>query len=115
MTEPPEVTLYQYDGEDVRKITEAEPFDSRLGLILVASAEHDLTWEDVSITKIDFLVNGKLFDSYSKTEPDNNDNRYIQCELNSLRPGAYKVQAIATDSDGSVGKSPVVEIVIKPK
>lgn len=112
--EPPRVTLFQYDGEDVHPLTEEKPFDSSVSKVLVAEAEHKL-FDDLKIVKLEFHANGKLIGTYSKTEPDYNDNRLIQCDLRSLPAGTYDVYAEATDSDGAVGKSATVRIVIKPR
>lgn len=114
ITKPPEVTLYQYDGEDLHRITEETPAKPSSELNLVAEVEHDL-FADLNIVKIDFFANGKLIETYTQDGPNHNGNRYIQWELKTLPPGRYKVQAVATDSDGSIGKSAVVEIVITPR
>jgi hypothetical protein len=111
---PPVVTLRNYDGEYLHDLTEDKPFEFLPGSSLVAQLEDDLI-EDLNIVKIDFFANGKLIESYAQSGPNDNDNRYIQWDLAGLKPGTYKVQAIATDSDGSVGKSAVAKIVIKER
>jgi uncharacterized repeat protein (TIGR01451 family) len=115
ITEPPVVTLYQYDGEYTRKITDSEPFDSRVSLKLVAGAEYEQFGQDSKIVKLEFYVDGKLFDVWQRDNTNSEAHSHFQTELNKLAPGSYEVFAVVTDSDGSMGKSATVRISIKPR
>ena len=68
---------------------------------------------DARVVKVDFFANGKLIDNWVQNDPNDTEDRYVECHLTSLADGRYEIQAVATDSDGSIAKSAVVEIVIK--
>jgi hypothetical protein len=110
-TRPPLVALQQQNGEFFSRVTSEEPFNSRLGRTLTVQAEHEWEWKDAQIVKVELFVDGKLFDSWTRPSSDSEEYSY-QFDLTSLSDGTHKVQAVAEDSDGSVGKSPEVDIVI---
>jgi hypothetical protein len=84
------------------------------GSTLVASLE-DNRFEGLDLAKMELYANGKLTDSYVASNPRDYDSRYIEWDLEGLEPGRYRIQIVATDTDGSIGKSYVVEIVIQKK
>lgn len=126
LRKPPVVTLHHYqrrepkEGEEPHEAADMSPlptnliFDLSAGATLVSAVEDDL-YEDLSIVRLDFFANGKLIDSYVQSGPNHNEIRLIEWDLASFEPGPHKIQMIATDSDGSIGKSEVVEIVVKKR
>lgn len=110
---PPQVTLNFYDGEYLLPLTEgkASTYLPKLRFLATVGTAHVI--EDLNIVKTDFYADGKLIYTDTQQGRNSTDNEWVECPLAGLAPGTYKVQAVATDSDGSVGKSAVVEIVIK--
>jgi uncharacterized repeat protein (TIGR01451 family) len=113
VTEAPEVKLYQYDGETFFQLSPGnDTFDSTRGSTLAAEAKH-LSHRDGRIVKMDFFVNEKPVCTYVTTDFESYPYPTMPCSLRDFAAGTYKVQVVATDSDGSIGKSSLVEIEIK--
>ncbi len=109
---PPIIMLFRDEGEDTVPLVPDQANDFSAGATLVAEAEENM-FEGLNIVKMDFYANGKLMESFVATNPIDPENRRIGWDLAGLEPGRYKIQVVVTDTDGSIGKSPVVEIVIK--
>jgi hypothetical protein len=105
--EPPEVQLYWFDGEYSRDFEDGATFKvSKLNL--VAAASHRRSFEHADIAKIEFLVNGKSILTLSESDTDS-----MSCLWTNISPGLYKLQAVATDTDGAIGRSRVIEVKIE--
>lgn len=107
MMEPPKTWLSWFDGEFVRDFDTAKPFKVS-ELILAAAADHEFS-NDARIIKIEIFANGLPIctdDSPSAL------GLAADC-LWKPSPGKYRLQAAATDADGAVGKSDLIEVIIE--
>jgi hypothetical protein len=112
----PIIKLHRDQGEE-KEFTSLQPgqlIEFSAGDSLVASMEENM-FEGVNLAKMELYVNGKLTDSYVASNPGDDQSREIQWDLEGLEPGRYRIQIVVTDTDGSIGKSYVVEIEIKKK
>ena len=110
----PIIKLYHNQGEEMNQLEPDQLAEFSEGETLVASLE-DNRFEGLDLAKMEFYANGKLADSYLATNSSDPKSRSIEWDLAGLEPGRYRIQIVATDTDGTIGKSDVVEIVIKKK
>jgi hypothetical protein len=110
----PIVKLYHNQGEEMSQLEPDQVVVFAVGATLVASIEENM-FNGLNLAKMELYANGKLTDSYVASNPRDYDSRYIEWDLEGLEPGRYRIQIVATDTDGSIGKSYVVEIVIQKK
>ena len=106
ITDPPKPSVSWYDGEYSRGFEPGQTFKANeLVLMYVAEYEHTFGAE---ITKIEVQANGTTV--CTDTAPV-----FGGAEACVWRPapGKYKLQVIATDADGAVGKSDPFEITIE--
>jgi hypothetical protein len=98
-----------YDGKYLRDFEAGKPLKVPNGLTIHASAGYEDTFFDTDIVKTQIFVDGVLVCTIDEaTQPRNEFN----CVWRPS-PGRYKLHAIATDVDGMVGKSEVIEVVIE--
>ena len=76
-------------------------------LVLVPSADHREVGHDAKISKLEVFVNGRRL-----CTDDSPQLGYGECIWNPS-PGKYRLQTVATDEDGAVGKSDEIEVVIE--
>jgi uncharacterized repeat protein (TIGR01451 family) len=114
LRKPPVLSLNTYDGEDTHRLVDGQVIDLSTDSTLYAGVE-DTMIEELNTVKLEFFANGKLVYTYVASGPKDIEDRYIDWDVAGLEPGRYKVQAVATDGDGSIGKSALVEIEIKKK
>ena len=70
---------------------------------------HENQMYAADIRKIEILIDGKVV----CTDNDPQDPGLNTDCVWTPAPGRYKLQAVATDVDGAVGKSEVIEVVIE--
>jgi hypothetical protein len=105
----PTAKMYWYDGEYLRQFEADKPLKVQNGLTLHASAVHESSFNQAEIVKTEIFVDGVLVCS-------TNESTRAMDEFNCVwrpSPGRYKLHATATDVDGMVGKSEVIEVVIE--
>lgn len=105
----PVTKMYWHDGEYLREFEPGKPLKVQNGLTLHASAVHEDTFVDADIVKAQVFVDGVLVCTIDETTR-------VWHEFNCVwrpSPGTYKLHAIATDVDGMVAKSEVIEVVIE--
>jgi len=105
---PPIPSVRWYDGEFL------QPFESgktlkTTELVLVASAQHENQMYAAEIRKIEIFIDGKV--ACTDNQPEHPGLR-TDCVWRPA-PGRYKLHVVATDVDGAVGKSEVIEVVIE--
>jgi uncharacterized protein DUF11 len=103
---PPATTLSWLEGESRRDFDTSKPLKVS-ELVLVGAGEREQFY-GADVKKVEIFANGELLCS---------DDSLIfgvggEC-LWRPRPGKYKLQAIATDTDGAVGKSNLIEVIIE--
>jgi hypothetical protein len=76
-------------------------------LLLLPSAEHMEVGHDAKISKLEIFANGLRL-----CTDDSPQLGYGEC-LWKPSPGKYRLQTVATDEDGAVGKSDEMEVVIE--
>lgn len=108
----PLIKLYHDHGEEMNLLEPNQVVDFAAGSTLVASMEENM-FDGLDLAKMELYANGKLTDTYVPNPDDK--SREIQWDLAGLEPGRYRIQIVVTDTDGSIGKSYVVEIGIKKK
>ncbi len=103
---PPEIDLVWFDGESWNDFEAGKPYRVR-EFILVGRAENEITY-GAPVKKIEIFVNGALIctDNYPGSANDGD------CVWRPA-PGKYKLQAVATDEDGGVGKSTLIDVTIE--
>ncbi|HEV7683121.1 MAG TPA: hypothetical protein VGO68_13410 [Pyrinomonadaceae bacterium] len=110
----PIVRLYHNQGKKMSRLEPDQPAELSAGETLVASLEQD-RFEGLNLAKMELYANGKLTDSYVASDSSGPTSRNIEWDLAGLEPGRYRIQIVATDTDGTITRSDVVEIVIKKK
>jgi hypothetical protein len=106
MMRPPEAHLRWFDGEYSREF-EAGKSMKFSELVLLPSAEHREVGYDVKISKLEIFLNGIRLCTDDSPQPG-----YGEC-IWRPSPGKYRLQTVATDEDGAVGKSDEIEVVIE--
>ena len=106
MMEPPRANLRWFDGRYSREFEPGKPFKDRV-LILLPQAHHEID-HGAKIAKLEVLVNGERI----CTQDSPTHGFGGQCFWKPT-PGKYKLQTLATDQDGAVGKSEVIEVMIE--
>lgn len=104
----PTTSLAWYDGEYLQQFEPGKVVKAS-ALSLVPSAEHEYDVYAAKIAKIDIFIDGVLY--CTEKEPIV-PNSGFECVWRPA-PGKYKLQAVATDVDGMVGKTEVIEVVIE--
>jgi len=103
---PPETNLVWFDGESWNEFEPGKPFRVR-ELILVGRAESELMY-GAPVKKIEMFANGVLICTDNYPGSANTGD----CVWRPA-PGKYKLQAVATDEDGGVGKSALIDVTIE--
>lgn len=106
MMRSPEAHLRWFDGEYSREF-EAGKSMKFSELVLLPSADHREVGHDAKILKLEIFVNGLRL-----CTDDSPQLGYGECKWRPS-PGKYRLQTVATDEDGAVGKSDEIEIVIE--
>ena len=106
MMTPPEARLRWFDGEYSREF-EAGKSMKLSELVLLPSADHSHVGHDAKISKLEVFVNGVRL-----CTDDSTQTGYGEC-IWKPSPGKYRLQTVATDEDGAVGKSDEIEVVIE--
>ena len=104
MIDPPKPLLRWFDGEHTQEFEPGKTFKVNQ-LILLAVTDG---WSQVEVTKFEVLVNGV----HLCTDDSPTLNYAEECRWTPA-PGKYKLQVIATDIDGGVGKSEPIEVIIE--
>jgi len=103
---PPATTLYWSDGESPHDFDTSKPMTVS-ELILVGAGERQ-EFYGAEVKKVEIFANGELLCA--------DDSPVFgvggECVWRP-RPGKYKLQAVATDADGAVGKSALIELTIE--
>lgn len=108
MMEPPKARLTWFDGEYAHNFEDGKTFKVN-ELLLVASAGHEQMGNDAEINKIEIFANGALVCTDDSPTPFGFSGECVW----KPSPGKYRLQVVATDSDGAVGKSEVFEVTIE--
>jgi hypothetical protein len=109
LAQPPHVELRWFDGQYSQSFEDKKSFKvEELLLLPGASPEGEGA---ANVVKLEVFKDGKLFCSQAV---NNNIFASAKCQWNGIRPGRYQFQAVATDEDGAVGKSPVITVTITP-
>jgi hypothetical protein len=106
MMRPPEAQLRWFDGEYSREF-EAGKSMKFSELVLLPSADHREVGHDAKISKLEIFVNGVRL-----CTNDSPQLGFGEC-LWKPSPGKYRLQTVATDEDGAIGKSEEIEVVIE--
>ena len=106
MMAPPQADLRWFDGEYSREFEPGKPFKVNQ-LILLPRADNKIG-HDAKITKLEIFANGERI----CTEDSPTLGFGEECAW-TPSPGKYKLQTVATDEDGAVGKSKVIEVIIE--
>lgn len=106
MMRPPEAHLRWFDGEYSREF-EAGKSMKLSELVLVPSADHQEVGHDAKISKLEIFVNGLRL-----CTDDSPQHGWGECTWRPS-PGKYRLQTVATDEDGAVGKSDEIEVIIE--
>jgi hypothetical protein len=106
MMRPPEAHLRWFDGKYSREF-EAGKSVKFSELLLVPSAYHPEIGHNAKISKLEIFVNGLRL-----CTDDSAQLGYGECTWRPS-PGKYRLQTVATDEDGAVGKSDEIEVVIE--
>jgi hypothetical protein len=104
----PTTSLGWFDGESYQQFEPGKIVKAG-ALILVPSAEYEEDVYAAKLAKIDIFVDGVLVCTDKEPMVANSD---FECVWRPA-PGKYKLHAVATDVDGMVGKSEVIEVVIE--
>ena len=105
MMEAPKAYLNWVDGEYSREFQPGKPFRVNQ-LILFPRARHELALGG-KIAKLEVFANGERICS----EDSPMAGLGGRCVWKPS-PGKHKLQTVATDQDGAVGKSAVIEVII---
>jgi hypothetical protein len=106
MMEPPHADLIWFDGKYGREFEPGKPFRVSQ-LILFPRARHKIGLEG-KIAKLEVFANGERI----CTDDSPMSGFGGECVWKPS-PGKHKLQTVATDEDGAVGKSAVIEVVIE--
>lgn len=106
MMEAPKADLRWFDGEYSREFQPGKTFRVNQ-LILFPRARHELALGG-KIAKLEVFANGERI----CTEDSPMAGLGGQCVWKPS-PGKHKLQTVATDDDGAVGKSAVIEVIIE--
>ena len=107
VAKPPTATLRWFDGEYSREFETGKPFKLS-ELILLPSAYYLDVDHDAKIVKLEVFVSGVRI-----CMDDSAELGYGAECLWKPSPGKYKLQIVATDEDGAVGKSDEIEVLIE--
>ncbi len=109
IVDPPKPDVRWFDGEYLKPFEPKQTFKvSQLTLAYSAGYE-DESMFGARITKLELLANGVSVCSDSAPVFGSAE----KCVWTPPAPGKYKLQVIATDEDGAVGKSDPIEITIE--
>ena len=107
MVTSPATNLRWFDGEYSREFEAGQTFKVN-ELILLASADHlREVGQNAAISKLEIFANGSRV-----CINDSPVLGYGDC-IWKPAPGKYRLQAVATDEDGGVGKSDEIAVVIE--
>jgi uncharacterized protein DUF11 len=106
MMEPPKADLSWFDGKYSRDFEPGKEFRVNQ-LILLPRARHELALEG-KIAKLEVFANGERI----CTDESPMAGFGGEC-IWKPSPGKHKLQTIATDEDGAVGKSAIIEVIIE--
>ncbi len=111
LTDSPETTLSWFDGEYIRQ------FDSRTEfkvneLVLVGEAQYKSESSEAGLSKMEYFVDGNLICTKGEQKGGFFDSSK-GCIWKIPSSGQYKLQAVATNEDGMVGRSRVVDVTIQ--
>lgn len=104
--DPPKTRLYWYDGKYRRDFDTGKPMKVSELILEVAGEREQFYGADVK--KIEIFANGELI--FTDDSPVFGVGGYC---LWQPSPGKYKLQAVATDADGAVGRSELIEVIIE--
>ena len=102
---PPATTLSWLDGESLRDFDTSKPMKVS-ELVLVGAGERK-EFYGANVKKVEIFANGELLCADESPVFGVGE----ECHWRP-RPGKYKLQAVATDADGAVGKSALIEVII---
>lgn len=105
----PETKMYWHDGEYLREFEPGKPLKVNNEVKLHAGAAHEDTFSEATIVKTQIFVDGVLL---CTTDEAARPWHEFNCVWRPS-PGKYKLHAVATDEDGAVGKSEVIEVIIE--
>ena len=105
MMEPPKADLNWFDGNYSRDFEPGKVFRVNQ-LILFPRARHELAL-DGKIAKLEVFANGERICTEDSPMADFGG----ECVWKAS-PGKHKLQTVATDEDGAVGKSAVIDVII---
>jgi hypothetical protein len=111
LTESPETTLQWFDGEYIQQFDSQTEFKVN-ELVLVGEAQYKSVSSEAALSKMEYFVDGNLICTKGEQEGGFFDSSK-GCIWKIPSSGQYKLQAVATDEDGMVGRSRVVEVTIQ--
>ena len=114
ITAPRHVKLSYSDGEYSKELEDGTVLPAGpINLLVYVNDFYDL--DHPAVTNLEIFANGKRICHYSdkdRKEPTALSLDIIECPT-SLKPGTYTLSATVTDSDGAVGRSKPVEIIVR--
>ena len=103
--EPPRAQLRWFDGKYSREFQAGKPFKDGV-VILLPQARHE-NIQEAKIAKLEVFANGERVCAENSPAAGFGERCFWK-----PTPGKYKLQTVATDEDGAVGKSEVIEVII---
>jgi hypothetical protein len=103
---PPATTIAWMEGESAYEFDTGQPMKVSQ-LVLVGWGEPEQFY-GAEVKKVEIFANGELLCSHDASVFGVGG----ECVWRP-RPGKYKLQAVAIDADGGVGKSPLIEVIIE--
>jgi uncharacterized repeat protein (TIGR01451 family) len=104
----PTADLSWFDGEYLHRFEPGKALKA-IELALVPSADYENDFYAAKLARIDIFIDGVLYCTDKAPMVPNSD---FECIWRPA-PGKYKLHAVATDVDGMVGKTEVIEVVIE--
>jgi Domain of unknown function DUF11/Bacterial Ig domain len=109
IVDPPKPSVSWFDGEYLQRFEPEQTFKvSHITLVYSAEYEYEYNF-GAPVTKLEVLANGVSI--CIDNAPDSGVAE--RCVWTPPAPGKYKLQVIATNVDGAVGKSAPIEITIE--
>lgn len=105
--EAPRAELSWFDGEYRKDFTENQSFSVREMILAGVASPQGVG--AAKVVKLEVFKDGILFCS---EDVDDSIFAHAECEWRNIQPGQYKLQVVATDEDGAVGKSKVITVTI---
>jgi uncharacterized repeat protein (TIGR01451 family) len=115
ITEPPYVTLHYVDGEYSKEFQSGTALSAGVPIKLITDVSHSYDFDHPVVAKLEVFANGQLICNYinkDRKEPTLINADLVKCSW-SPAPGKYTLTATAVDSDGAVGKSKPVEVIVR--